>query len=1133
MSLQMRLAARRDPEAWSKLSSAERFHQGAEAAAQSIIADLKLQQQRVRLQIAAHDRIENTLNEAFQQLPEKAPPGSMLRAVSQLLAFDAKARGMSSVETWTNAVQNEALGRLMPLWNSVKGFAGLFENPQGVRDLIRELFGEDTGNAAAKEGAKVWIQVTNELRDRANGAGGDIGKLDEWHYPQSHSQARIARAGLEKWVEDTFPLLDRDKYLRTDGSRMSDDSVRDFLRNAYDSIITDGQNKVEPGKGRPGYGSVANRKSASRQIFFKDADSYMAYQGAYGDRNLWSVLTGHIRSISRDIALMETLGPNAEQTFRYFNDRTRLDELRQQSAGRDKINKAVAFNEALYDYVAGKRAIVNQRVADVGQAFRNFETATKLGKVAITALGDEAGMAATAFANRVPWSESFMREMKYLRSAEDRAAAAHAGLGINGAIGGLNRFGQEEMQLTGGRGVAAAVRKFTSTLATGVMHASGAEAMWDTRRRALGSVLMSYLGKWTRQVDSFDKVNIADHGMLANKGVTDTDWQVWRRAQPEDWGMTHGVLTPKAISAIPDEKIDEAIAPQLEGIHEEARRQIDEMNAKIDQQRDWMAARAEKLNAWAERMKARLNDRALRNDRRAQELRERVDALGQQVTASDQYFREARESQVGLGDLRRAGIREGRNQVAIDQVASKLRTAMRDTAAVKEGLEGQFRERFVAGEQEINRLIDTGDERQVSYALDRFNQLFTEANARLTDRLQGADDKLTQKIETSVAKVKELRGQVETADALWNHANAARPRFGELRSQGVREGRARATITDLNRQIRELGRPIEGLEEFQKEFADRRSDFLEYADRAQQQIDWRQRAADRIQSNIEPQIQAARDAARRHAATMLLGHVLEETGMGVMDTGARERVSMTFGTQAGTGAGELTRAAFLFKSFSWSMMHKHWTRAASMPTASDRASYAARLLVMGTVLGAVATQLRNLVGGKDPANVAEPQFWGESLLRGGGLGFYGDFLYSEMTSHDTSLIPALMGPLATETESLWNLTGAAALKSARGDRTDEGAKLVRWAKGNVPFLNMWYTQAAFDHLIWNEMQEAASPGYLDRMQAKAYAQRGTSWWWQPGENLPSQGPDFAKTWQPELGHEQLARIARATGVNDN
>lgn len=837
VALHQRLLARQDPEAWMKLTPHERLEQGATAAAQAMTDEVKRKQAVVRMKIAAHDRIENALNDAFDRLPDKPKPGDQLRAVSQLLAFDAKGKGLVSAETWSHAIANEAFGRLLPLWNSVHGFAGLFENEKGVNDLVKELFGEDSGNAAAKAGATAWKQVTDELRDRANAAGMNVGKLDEWRYPQSWSQSRVAGSdrdpskALETWLAKMTPLLDRSKYLNEDGSRMNDEGVQKVLTTAFDTITTDGQNKVEAGAMK-GYGLTAKRQSAHRALLFKDSDSYLSAQGDFGDRNLWSTLTGHVRSVSRDIALNETLGPDAQGAFNYFNDRTKLDELRQAPSSKDSINKAHAFNESLLDVVAGKTQVVNQKVQDRWQSWRNFQVASKLGKVVITALGDEAGMSATAFANKIPWSETFAREFKYLSpgSGKDRDIAAHAGLGLNGMIGGLNRFGTEDLNLGAGTSLSGKAREFTAKLANGVMHASGAEAMWDARRRALGSVLMSYLGKTVQNVDHFADINQADHGILANKGVTENDWQVWKAAEPEDWGMSHGVLTPKSIQAIPDE---------------------------------------------------------------------RLSAFG--------------------------------------------------------------------------------------------------------------------------------------------------------------------NPTDL----------------------------------------------------------------KRHASTMLLGHVLEETGMGVMDTGAREQTRMRFGTTAGTTQGELLRSALLFKGFSASMMMKHWARAADMPTTAGTWAYGARLVVAGTIMGALANQLRNVVGGKDPDNIVEPKFWGNAILRGGGLGFYGDFLYGEMTSHDTSLIPALMGPLATESEEAWNLTGGNAFKAARGERTDEGAKLVRFGKSEVPFLNMWYTQAAMDHILWNEMQEAASPGYLDRMQAKAQTQRGTSYYWDPHEKLPSAGPDFAKMIQPEKGAEQVQKIADA------
>ena len=859
----MRLLAQKDPAAWMAMSAQDRLVEGAKAAADSMIAEVKLKQKAVGLQIAAHQRIDSTLAETFDALPADAEPGARLNALSQMVAFDAKGGKFQSADTWAHSISTEALGELMDVWKSTKGFFGLFENRQGVRDLVHELWGEDSGNAAAKQGAAIWRTVTDKMRDRANASAMGIGELDKdaWHYPQSWSQARVAgsdggealkdpAAALANWTQKILPKLDRGHYLNEDGSRMTDADISSkVLAPAFDSITTDGQNKRKLGgiPGAEGAGSIS-RLDEHRVLFFKSADDYLAAQGDFGERTLWKTMTGHIQGLSREIALAETMGPKAEQTFNYFNDRTLLEELRDAPQNDAKIRKAYGFNKALYDYVSGHRQVVDQRVADAGQAFRNFETMTKLPRVVITALGDEAGMAATAFANRVPWSEVLMRELTYLNPAngEDRSTAAHAGLGINTMIGGLNRFGYEDLNLDAGRGFWAGAREATSIGATATLHATGAETMWDARRRALGSVLMSYLGNNVGKFDHLDDAHFNDVGFLKMKGITDADWQVWRQAEPEDWGMKHGVLTPKSINAIPDEKL----------------------------------------------------------------------------------------AALGLGD-------------------------------------------------------------------------------------------------------------------------------------------------DL-------------------------------------------------------------DALRRHASTNLLGHILEETGMGVMDTGARQRAGMFLGTQAGTRGGELMRSAFLFKSFAYSMMKKHWERAAAMPEGSGNAlfmgngtaQYAATLVVTGTIMGAVATQLRNLAAGKDPSNVAggpetaylDPQFWGESFLRGGGLGFYWDFLYSEMTSHDTSLVPALMGPLATESEALWNLTGRAAFRAERGERTDEAGNAVRWGRGNLPVQNFWYLQAAFDHLIWNNMQEAVSPGYLDRMQAKAEATRGTSYYWDPHESLPTAAPDFGKMFQPDVGSEKVERM---------
>lgn len=809
----MKVLARANPDEWRAKSYTDRLMEAAARAATDMKEEAAAKRANIEKTVAIHDRIENFL---ASQPNEKVGDG--LKAVSKLLDFDTRGGGYTSVQSWANAVRNEAFGNLVKTWEAIPGnFFGLFENKEGVAALWKELHGEESGNKAAKQGADAWRKTTEELRRRFNDAGGHVGKLEDWSKPQHHSQMRVAAAGVERWIADILPKLDREKYVNGDGTRMSEEQMHQFLGHSYDSIITDGHNGSEPGS-VTGTGVIANRNAAHRQIFFRDSNAAAQYNASYGEASLNNLLSGHVSRMARDIALAERLGPNAAATFKYFNDRTLQDEIRQAPTKIASLRKKAVYNERLMDAVSGKDQVVDQRVANAFQTFRNWMTASKLGKVVITALSDEAGMFSTAIANKVPYSSALIQELKRVLPGKSRKFAEHSGLGIDAMMGHMNRFAQEEFGAS-----------FSGKMASSVMRLSGAERMWAARRQGMGTVLMSSIGKLTRSIERVEDLSKEDHGVLAQKGVTDTNWQVWRRAEPEDWGAGSKVLTPKSIWQIPDEK-----------------------------------------------------------------------------------------------------------------------------------------------------LTDLGDPR----------------------------------------------------------------------------------------------------------------------------------------------------ALKREAATQLLAHTLEEAGMGAMDTGPRQRVAVNLGTQRGTYGGEIWRSMNLFRGFAFSMMMKHWARAADQP-GIGKVKYLAPLFIYGTVLAAIGNQIRNLIAGADPENMNPKQnlaFWGKAILRGGGLGFFGDFLQNETTEHDTSLAAALGGPAATTAEDLLQLTHGAFFQSRHGQQVDEKAKIIRFVKGNIPLLNMWYTQAAADHLIWNHLQEIANPGYLSRMVAKQEANFGKTYYWNPDAAAPSRAPNLAKA----IGANQNANFAGNT-----
>jgi hypothetical protein len=56
---------------------------------------------------------------------------------------------------------------------------------------------------------------------------------------------------------------------------------------------------------------------------------------------------------------------------------------------------------------------------------------------------------------------------------------------------------------------------------------------------------------------------------------------------------------------------------------------------------------------------------------------------------------------------------------------------------------------------------------------------------------------------------------------------------------------------------------------------------------------------------------------------------------------------------------------------------------------------------------------------------------------------------------------------------------------------------VQDLKGFFPGGNMWYTKAALDHLLWQNVMEMLSPGYLASIRSRTMKEYGQDWWWSP------------------------------------
>ena len=113
------------------------------------------------------------------------------------------------------------------------------------------------------------------------------------------------------------------------------------------------------------------------------------------------------------------------------------------------------------------------------------------------------------------------------------------------------------------------------------------------------------------------------------------------------------------------------------------------------------------------------------------------------------------------------------------------------------------------------------------------------------------------------------------------------------------------------------------------------------------------------------------------------------------------------------------------------------------------------------------------------------------------------------TQHGTSPVAAALGPVVGLSEEVLGLTQGNLVQAMQGKKTHAGAELVKFAKGLTPGANMWYLKAATDHLLFNNLQEMASPGYLARMRQRAQKDFGQSFYWDPARSSPDRAPDLA------------------------
>ena len=231
-----------------------------------------------------------------------------------------------------------------------------------------------------------------------------------------------------------------------------------------------------------------------------------------------------------------------------------------------------------------------------------------------------------------------------------------------------------------------------------------------------------------------------------------------------------------------------------------------------------------------------------------------------------------------------------------------------------------------------------------------------------------------------------------------------------------------------------------------------------------------------------------------------LNYIIDQTREGMSEATASSRTAVNLNTKSGTLIGETVRLAMQFKSFTFNYMMRSIGR--ELYRDGVDVGGLVKMIAATTALGAISLTLTEMFKGR---NVRRPEtiedagaFLVAAMLKGGGLGLYGDFILGNNNGFGGGFLETIAGPTLTTVAQVGRaLANLREGQSKRGRLEVLASDMARIVVTNTPYLNLFYTQAAVNYLILYRMQEALNSGYLQRYENKVQKANAQTHWLPP------------------------------------
>jgi len=224
---------------------------------------------------------------------------------------------------------------------------------------------------------------------------------------------------------------------------------------------------------------------------------------------------------------------------------------------------------------------------------------------------------------------------------------------------------------------------------------------------------------------------------------------------------------------------------------------------------------------------------------------------------------------------------------------------------------------------------------------------------------------------------------------------------------------------------------------------------------------------------------------------------------------------------AGTVMGEISRSFQMYKAFPATITFMHGRRALSEANFEGKPAgfkYAFSVVMLTTIAGVLATEMREIAKGKDPRSLQDPNLWVSAMLSGGGLGIWGDFLTAQESRAGGGLTETAAGPMVGAAGDVLDLTVGNVFAAFDPEKdVDLASDLTKTLKRYVPGSNGWYTRLIYNRMFVDQIQSMLDPEAqkkFRRKQRRSQRETGQDFFWSPGQALPDRAPDLGAALDP-------------------